>query len=91
MSGYLEYDILPELKYTFRVSQNIWDGFSRYYSPKYKSGDIDKRDLAWLRETRSKSYKTVLESFVNYNKTFGKHNLGVMAGAAQENYTSRSL
>lgn len=91
MSGYLEYDILPELKYTFRVSQNIWDGSERYLKPKYKSGEIDKRDLTWLRENRSRSYKTVIESFANYNKTFGKHSVGLMAGAAQEDYTSKSL
>lgn len=91
MSGYLEYDFLPELKYTLRVSQNIRDGFTRSMQPKYKSGELDLNNLTSVSETRSRSYTTVLESFVNYNKTFNDHNVAVMAGAAQEEYEFRSL
>jgi TonB-dependent starch-binding outer membrane protein SusC len=90
LSGYLEVDILENLKYTFRLSQNINNNYSFYYFPSYYSNDIDNTPSAEMSETRSREYHNILESFVNYNLEISDHKLEAMLGFAQETKDWRS-
>ncbi len=90
LSGYLEVDILENLTYTFRLSQNINNNYSFYYFPSYYSNDIDNTPSAEMSETRNREYHNILESFVNYNLEISDHKLEAMLGFAQETKDWRS-
>jgi TonB-linked SusC/RagA family outer membrane protein len=38
----------------------------------------------WVRNTNESVFYQTYNAFVNYNRTFGKHNIGIMAGATAE-------
>ncbi len=88
-SGYLEYDILDDLKYTFRVSQNIDNKYEFNYFPEYFTSDADNNPTTNMDETRERQYHTIIETFANYNKAFGKHSFTLMGGYSQEKIDNR--
>ncbi|MCB9211798.1 MAG: SusC/RagA family TonB-linked outer membrane protein, partial [Ignavibacteriales bacterium] len=90
LSGYLEVDILKDLKYTFRLSQNISDGYWFNFKPSYYTNEAESNPTATMSETRNRKYHSILESFVNYNGNFGDHTVTAMIGYAQEAADGRS-
>lgn len=84
-SIYAELQILKELKFksTFGLQANFWD--SRTWSPKY-AWDTSVQLQSYLSEQYNKNLTWLWDNTFTYDKTFGKHKLGVMAGtSAQEN------
>ena len=84
-SVYAELQILKELKFksTFGLQANFWD--SRTWSPKY-AWDTSVQLQSYLSEQYNKNLTWLWDNTFTYDKTFGKHKLGVMAGtSAQEN------
>jgi len=89
-SGYMEFNILENLSYKFRVSQNISNNYSYLYSPKYFSSAYDQRKKTIMEETRSREYHTILDNILNYTFEFKKHYLKAMAGYSWEETNYRS-
>lgn len=90
LSGYLEVDLLKDLKYTFRLSQNISDGYWFNFRPTYYTNEAENNQTASMRELRNRKYHSILESFLNYSKSFGDHSVTAMVGYAQESADGRS-
>ncbi|MHB9141263.1 MAG: SusC/RagA family TonB-linked outer membrane protein [Paludibacter sp.] len=82
---YAEIQILKELKFksTFGLQANFWD--SRTWSPKH-AWDTSVQSQSYLGEQYNKNLTWLWDNTFTYDKTFGKHKVGVMAGtSAQEN------
>lgn len=89
-SGYLDFNILDNLKYTFRISQNISNNYSYSYNPKYFSSAFDQRKKTSMAETRSRDYHTVIDNIINYSLEIDKHSMKTMAGYSRENNDYRT-
>jgi len=84
-SIYAELQLMKSLKLrsTFGLQANFWD--SRTWSPKY-SWDSSVKVDSYLGETYNKNITWLWDNNLTYDKTFGNHKLGIMAGtSAQEN------
>ena len=84
-SIFAELQLMKELKFksTFGIQANFWD--SRTWSPKY-AWDTSVQLQSYLGEQYNKNLTWLWDNTFTYDKTFGKHKLGVMAGtSAQEN------
>ena len=82
---YGELEILKNLKFksTFGIQANFWN--SRSWAPKY-SWDTSINTQSSLGEQYNKNLTWLWDNTFTYDKTFGKHKLGIMAGtSAQEN------
>ncbi|MDX3914950.1 MAG: TonB-dependent receptor [Pseudosphingobacterium sp.] len=86
---YAEYFILPSLSAKARLGadinisqRNFWIDPSTLTGASY-NGYADARD--------GKRTYYLVEGTLNYNKTFGKHNLSAVVGSTYERYTSSSL
>ena len=80
-----EVDILKGLKFksNFGIQANFWN--SRTWSPKY-TWDTSVNLQSYLGEQYNKNITWLWDNTFTYDKTFGKHKLGLMAGtSAQEN------
>jgi TonB-linked SusC/RagA family outer membrane protein len=72
-----------KLKTTFGMQANFWD--ARTWSPKY-AWDSNVQLESYLGQQYNKSLTWLWDNTLTYDKTFGKHKLGIMAGtSAQEN------
>jgi len=84
-SIFAELQLMKELKFksTFGIQANFWD--SRTWSPEY-AWDTSVQLQSYLGEQYNKNLTWLWDNTFTYDKTFGKHKLGVMAGtSAQEN------
>lgn len=93
-SVYGEIEILKNLKFksTFGLQANFWD--SRTWSPK-RAWDTSVNLQSYLGEQFNKNLTWLWDNTLTYDKIFGKHKLGIMAGtSAQEsryNYMNGSI
>ena len=93
-SIYAELEIMKNLKFksTFGLQANFWN--SRNWSPK-RAWDTSVSLNSYLGEQYNKNITWLWDNTITYDKTFGKHKLGVMAGtSAQEkryNYMKGSI
>ena len=84
-SIFAELQLMKELKFksTFGIQANFWD--SRTWSPEH-AWDTSVQLQSYLGEQYNKNLTWLWDNTFTYDKTFGKHKLGVMAGtSAQEN------
>ncbi len=96
-SAYADYDILKNLKYTIRLSENIFDGYGSNFRSKFQNlyeadptDTYDQQSLALLDENRSREYHNIFENYLNYNVSIEKHSIAAMAGYSQEKRDFRS-
>lgn len=87
-SAALEWQILPYLKLTSQLNYKYGTYVTDEYQPKkYTEGGQFNNGLAsinnWL------SHSVVSETFANFQKQFGKHDVGAMLGYSYEYYLSR--
>ena len=93
-SIFAELEIVKNLKFksTFGLQANFWD--SRTWSPK-RAWDTSVTLNSYLGEQYNKNLTWLWDNTFTYDKVFGKHKLGVMAGtSAQEsryNYMNGSI
>ena len=79
--AYLEVDILPELTAKTNIGLNTQDVYEREYdTPIVGDGRPGGRSYHYYRRTQSYTWNQILE----YNKSFGSHNLNILGG--HENY-----
>lgn len=81
--------ITPLKGLTLRTSFNgsIGDGLSSYYTPTYEIDQWHKQTINSLSETAGSSWYWNWNQLAEYNRSFGKHNVGLMVShEAQESY-----
>lgn len=86
-TAFIEYELIPGLKYKLNSGVNLTLSSQNNYSPVYYSSSYDKRDPGQntLYQNQNRSIGWLLENTLSYEKRFGKHNVSVLAG-----YVARS-
>lgn len=91
-SAYVKADIWDGLKAEVTGSYNFASNQSRSFIPntitKYRTDTEGYKSTASRSETRSGKY--LLQAVLKYDKTFGKHTVGAMAGYSMENSSGSS-
>lgn len=98
VSANFKYEIIPGLTYQMNLGYNHW-GMDRYYfQPKYLVYDregtlntLSSREDGILEQYRYSSTKVTMENTLSYNKTFGDHKLGLLAGYTVEETTANTM
>ncbi len=87
---YGEYEIIEGLTYRLSLGGDFIYGNRYEYTPPFKFGDRRNQPFATINERNAYSVSPLLENTLNYNKTFGQHNLGVLVGYTRQTYEQRS-
>jgi len=88
-SAALEWQILPYLKLTTQLNYKFGKSTSDSYQPKvYTEGGQFSNGLASINNWEGNNL--VSETFANFQKSFDKHDIGIMAGYSFEYSMSRS-
>ena len=84
----LNVDILPGLTYktTFSVTNGVTT--NRSIVPVYELNATSKNSTSYVTDNKSDSQYFQWENVLSYTKSFGKHNIGAMAGTSMSSYTS---
>ncbi|MDR1982174.1 MAG: TonB-dependent receptor [Tannerellaceae bacterium] len=80
LNAYVQAEILKGLVYKFNVGIRRDHGTGRFYTDAYDLGTYGKNEKPDLEESASSFQSWVLENTVNYDRTFGKHDLSLLAG-----------
>lgn len=89
-SGALIWDILPYLTITTQLNYKYGNSVSDSYYPK-KYTEAGEFSGGQGNISNWEGHNLVSETFANFNKEFGKHTIGAMAGYSYEYYMGRSL
>lgn len=89
-SGSLIWDILPYLTITTQLNYKYGTSMSDSYYPK-KYTEAGEFSGGQGEISNWEGHNLVSETFANFNKDFGKHNVGVMVGYSYEYYMGRNL
>ncbi|GAA4933777.1 TonB-dependent receptor [Algibacter agarivorans] len=94
----LEYEVLKGLKYKLNIGRNEWNFFRKFFRPQYlafsRTGTYNPTASipnAILQESYIFNKRETIEHILNYSKSFGKHNLNLLAVASYERQQSRSI
>ena len=79
LGGYLEYKILPYLSFRSQIAADLMDYTYAKFSPTFSEGSA-KNQKASLSESYSWTKNISWENTLNFNKTFGVHEITAMAG-----------
>ena len=91
LNAYLQAEIINGLKYKLNVGIRKEHTKWRKYTDAYDLGTFGKNDKPDLEEKSSTWESWVLENTLNYDRTFGKHNLSLLAGYSAQKDKSHSL
>ncbi|NDV67320.1 TonB-dependent receptor [Dysgonomonas sp. 25] len=80
MNAYAQAEIIEGLKYKFSVGVRRNYGKQRYYTHAYDLGTYGKNERPDLAEASSNYQSWLLENTLNYERTFGLHDLTAMVG-----------
>lgn len=87
-SGAVEWDIIPSLKLTSQLNYKYGKSTNDRYSPQ-KYTQVGTENGGWGVIKNTENQNVVSETFANYMETFGRHQIGVMAGHSYEWYQYR--
>lgn len=91
LNAYLQAEIIKGLKYKLNVGIRKEHTKWRKYTDAYDLGTFGKNDKPDLEEKSSTWESWFLENTLNYDRTFGKHNLSLLAGYSAQKDKSHSL
>lgn len=91
LNAYLQAEIIKGLKYKLNVGIRKEHTKYRKYTDAYDLGTFGKNDKPDLEEKSSTWESWVLENTLNYDRTFNKHNLSLLAGYSAQKDKSHSL
>ncbi|MCG6189699.1 TonB-dependent receptor [Maribellus maritimus] len=88
------YDITKNLSFEFTYSPHIWeDNYKRFrdiITVYYPSGEAyNSPSINSLAQMQTRYFNNNLWATINYEKDFNDHNLKVLLGASQEDYSNR--
>lgn len=89
-SGSLIWDVFPYLTITTQLNYKYGNSVSDSYYPK-KYTEAGEFSGGQGNISNWEGHNLVSETFANFNKDFGKHTIGAMAGYSYEYYMNRSL
>ncbi|MEQ9440913.1 MAG: TonB-dependent receptor [Cyclobacteriaceae bacterium] len=83
---YGEYEIMEGLTYKLSLGGDFIYGNRYEYTPPFKFGDRRNQPFATIADRNAYSVSPLIENTLNYSKTFGLHNLGVLVGYTRQSY-----
>ncbi len=87
LSFFAEYSPIKDLKIKALYGLNKKTQQFYNYTPTYRMGAYDYKDKAFLSDDRLSIENTLLEFTANYNKQIEDHNISVLVGYTEEEYT----
>lgn len=85
---YGEVDIWDGLKFRTSLSGNLMTQERETFSPSY----LSRQEIAYGQETHARSYKTVFDNLLSYNKEFNeKHTVDALIGISFENSKFKNM
>ncbi|MEQ9287576.1 MAG: TonB-dependent receptor [Cyclobacteriaceae bacterium] len=87
---YIEAKLIEGLKFRSRVGVNIYNQFNVFHVPTYKFGPQEANAQADLSETRSRTTEVVWNNVLDFNRSFGDHNVSALVGSSAEKRQYRS-
>lgn len=87
---YAEIGIFEGLKFRIRFGLNATNNYFIFHLPTYQFGPQEVNDEADLSETRSRRTETVWNNVLDFNRTFGDHQVSALAGISAEKRVFRS-
>ena len=91
LAANLKFEIITGLKFQMNIGSDFWNFERNYWQPQFlvydQFGDLNtggSRENAVLLEEFEKSQKITLENILTYDKSFGEHNLSLLAGYTME-------
>ncbi len=95
-NDYLQLGISTDLKiydglsYQFQFGANVGNNYNFYHLPAYFFGPQALVEDPFISENRSRLNQWTMNNLLNYQKDFGDHSLGLMAGISREKSQFRS-
>ena len=88
-TAFIEYEIIPGLKYKLNSGVNLSLSNQNNYNPVYYSSSYDYRapNMATLYQNSFRSIGWLLENTLTYEKRVGQHNFSVLAGYVARDQT----
>ncbi|GJM32068.1 MAG: SusC/RagA family TonB-linked outer membrane protein [Saprospiraceae bacterium] len=94
---YLQFNLAAELKilegltYQFQFGYNTENTYNYYHLPAYSFGPQATVEDPYISETRARLNAWTLNNVLNYQNSFGEHNIGIMGGISREKSEFRSV
>lgn len=82
--------IVEGLSYQFQYGANIENTHFASFVPSYNFGPQAVNENPFLSETRSRTTSWTLNNTLNYTKSFGNHDIDILAGISREKNQFRS-
>lgn len=79
-NGYLTFDIMEGLNFRFEAGLNNSNRHSFSHNPSYNINDKQEVFYPYVGEQRYNWREVNINNILTYDKTFGKHKVGLMAG-----------
>lgn len=81
---YLEAKIIDGLKFRTQIGLNHTTQFQVDHSPTYNFGPQEANEMAWLNESHYRTSRWVFNNVLDFNKSFGDHNVSALIGVVAE-------
>jgi len=92
INAYAEVDLwVKGLKYKLNVGVNRGSSTNSQWHGRYDWGPNEKNNNASLDESTYNSNQWLIENTLHFDRSFGKHDLSVLAGYSAQDFGSRSL
>lgn len=87
---FAEINFFKLIKYKFNLGYDFYDQHTLKDRPAYNIGK-EKFDVDYLKENTTRTSRYVFDNLITFDKSFGDHSVGVMAGLSYETAYSRSF
>lgn len=91
LNAYIDYNIMEGLVLRGQGNMDNYSNWNYSFTPKYDYGSTDVQAESKLEESRSQTRNWQLTGTLNYNKSFGNHNLDALAGYEARQAKYRNL
>lgn len=79
-----ELTLLKGLKFRTSINLDWFFGSQRGYTPPYYIANAQQNTVSKVNDRKSESFKWQFENVLSYERSFGNHNLSVIAGTSAE-------
>ena len=86
---YGEYEIMDGLSYRINVGGDFIYGYRYNFVPTYAFGDRRNQPFASLEERNANSLSPLIENTLNFSRSFGKHDVGLLVGYTRQTFKQR--
>ncbi len=86
---FLNYEIIKGLDYRINLGYDQTNGYTRFFNPNWVSSTASNAQR--LEEFRADNLATLFSNTLGYSKKWGKNNLNLIIGSAQQKSTNKNV